>query len=162
GGLRVRYAPPPAAPLARAAAAAMLDRTHFDPLGHPMLSQLEFERLVSAYAPSFDVELAGDYDRFGLLRWQPEAAMPEVDPAEAGAGSAGGMGIRAANAAAGRRGRAPGGENCLGHALHRRRKPGTRLGQRGALRAPSVRRAALDAAHGRGPPQRLRAGWHHR
>ena len=83
GGLRVRYAPPPAAPLARAAAAAMLDRTHFDPLGHPMLSQLEFERLVSAYAPSFDVELAGDYDRFGRLRWQREAVMPEVDPAEA-------------------------------------------------------------------------------
>jgi hypothetical protein len=82
-GLRVRYAPPPAAPLPRAAVAAMLDSTHFDPLGHPTLSPREFERLVSAYAPSFDVELAGDDDRFGLLRWRRDAAMPQVDPAEA-------------------------------------------------------------------------------
>ena len=82
-GLRVRYAPPAAAPLPRAAVAAMVDRTHFDPLGHPTLSPREFERLVSAYAPSFDVELAGDYDRFGLLRWRRDAALPEVDPAEA-------------------------------------------------------------------------------
>jgi hypothetical protein len=82
-GPRVRYAPPPAAPLPRAAAAAMVDRTHFDRLGHPTLSPREFERLVAAYAPSFDVELAGDYDRFGLLRWRRDAAMPQVDPAEA-------------------------------------------------------------------------------
>jgi hypothetical protein len=82
-GLRVRYAPPAAAPLQRAAVAAMVDRTHFDPLGQPTLSPREFERLVSAYAPSFDVELAGDYDRFGLLRWRRDAALPEVDPAEA-------------------------------------------------------------------------------
>jgi hypothetical protein len=82
-GLRVRYAPPAAAPLPRPAAAAMVDRAHLDPLGHPTLSQREFERLVVAYAPSFDVELAGDYDRFGLLRWRRDAAMPEVDPAEA-------------------------------------------------------------------------------
>jgi hypothetical protein len=82
-GLRVRYAPPPAPPLPRAAVAAMVDRTHFDPLGHPTLSPREFERLVSAYAPSFDVELAGDYDRFGQLRWRRNAAMPEVDPGEA-------------------------------------------------------------------------------
>jgi hypothetical protein len=82
-GLRVRYAPPAAAPLPRAAVAAMVDRTHFDALGYPTLSPREFERLVAAYAPSFDVELAGDYDRFGLLRWRRDAAMPQVDPAEA-------------------------------------------------------------------------------
>jgi hypothetical protein len=82
-GRRVRYAPPAAAPLPRAAAAAMVDRAHFDPLGYPTLSPRELERLVTAYAPSFDVELAGDYDRFGLLRWRRDAAMPEVDPAEA-------------------------------------------------------------------------------
>jgi hypothetical protein len=82
-GRRVRYAPPAAAPLPRAVAAAMVDRAHFDPLGYPTLSPREFERLVTAYAPSFDVELAGDHDRFGLLRWRRDAAMPEVDPAEA-------------------------------------------------------------------------------
>jgi hypothetical protein len=82
-GLRVRYAPPPAAALPRAAAAAIVGRTHFDPLGHPTLSPREFERLVATYAPSFDVELAGDYDRLGLLRWRRDAGMPEVDPAEA-------------------------------------------------------------------------------
>lgn len=81
GGNRVRYAPPPAAPLGRSAVAGLLGRAALDPLGHPALSPREIERLAAAYAPSFEVEIGGDYDRFGALRWRRGGAMPEVDTA---------------------------------------------------------------------------------
>jgi hypothetical protein len=38
--------------------------------------------LLAAYAPSFEVEVAGDYDRFGQLRWLRERTTPSVDAAE--------------------------------------------------------------------------------
>jgi hypothetical protein len=35
-----------------------------------------------AYAPSFEIEIGGDYDRFGALRWASEGVVPEVDAAD--------------------------------------------------------------------------------
>jgi hypothetical protein len=78
----VRYAPPPAAPLPRAVVAGLLARAEFDPLGMPVLSGQELERLAAVYAPSFEIAIAGDYDRFGELRWTREGVVPEVNAAE--------------------------------------------------------------------------------
>jgi len=79
---RVRYAPPAAAPLPRSVVAGLLARAAFDPLGHPALSARELERLAAVYAPTFEVEIGGDYDRFGGLRWRRASGVPEVDAAE--------------------------------------------------------------------------------
>jgi hypothetical protein len=79
---RVRYAPPAAAPLPRNAVAGLLERAAFDPLGQPVLSARELERLAAAYAPSFEVEIGADYDRFGWLRWRRGSSMPQVDAGE--------------------------------------------------------------------------------
>jgi hypothetical protein len=79
---RVRYAPPAAPPLPRNAVAGLLGRAAFDPLGQPALSERELDRLAAAYAPSFEVEIAGDYDRFGWLRWRRGSSVPQVEAAE--------------------------------------------------------------------------------
>jgi len=79
---RVRYAPPAAVPLPRNAVAGLLGRAAFDPLGQPALSERELERLAAAYAPSFELAIAGDFDRFGWLRWRRGIRVPEVDAAE--------------------------------------------------------------------------------
>lgn len=78
----VRYSPPPSPPLPRVALAGILARTEFDPLGVPILSARELGRIAAAYAPSFEVEIAADYDRFGRLRWRRGSAVPEVDAAD--------------------------------------------------------------------------------
>ncbi len=79
----VRYAPPnPVPPLPRAAAAGLLGRAELEPLGVPHLQEDELARLAAAYAPSFEIALSGDHDRFGALRWRREAALPQVEPAE--------------------------------------------------------------------------------
>ena len=84
GTLRVRQVPPrPAPPLARSAAAALLGRAALEPLGVPRLHESELERFAAAYAPSFEVTITGDHDRFGALRWRRGAALPQVDAAEA-------------------------------------------------------------------------------
>jgi 8-oxo-dGTP pyrophosphatase MutT (NUDIX family) len=79
---RVRYAPPRGQPLPRSVVAGLLARAAFDPLGHPAISERELERLALTYAPTLEVEIAGDYDRFGLLRWRRAAGTPEVDATE--------------------------------------------------------------------------------
>jgi 8-oxo-dGTP pyrophosphatase MutT (NUDIX family) len=79
---RVRYAPPAAPALPRDVVAGLLARAAFDPLGHPALSARELETLAAAYAPSFEVEIGGDHDRFGRLRWRRASGVPEVDAAE--------------------------------------------------------------------------------
>jgi len=79
---RVRFAPPPAPPLPRNAVAGLLARGIFDALGQPLLSERDVERLALAHAPSFDLEVRGDFDRFGRLRWRRGATVPEVDAAE--------------------------------------------------------------------------------
>jgi 8-oxo-dGTP pyrophosphatase MutT (NUDIX family) len=79
---RVRYAPPAGLEPPRAVVAGLLERATFDPLGHPALSGRELDRLAVAYAPSFEVEIGGDRDRFGRMRWRRAADAPEVDAAE--------------------------------------------------------------------------------
>jgi dATP pyrophosphohydrolase len=81
---RVRYAPPQALPVPREVVGGMLARATFDPLAHPALSEREIDRLATVYAPSFEVEIGGDHDRFGRLRWRRAAAgqPPELDAAQ--------------------------------------------------------------------------------
>lgn len=82
-GSRVRYAPPAGTPIARETVASLLARASFDPLGQPTLSEGELTLLAAAYAPSFDIEIRGDFDRFGELRWRRGARTPEVEAAQA-------------------------------------------------------------------------------
>jgi hypothetical protein len=79
---RVRYAPPAARPLSRPVVKGMLERGRFDPLGQPLLSDDELEALAVTYAPSFDIAVLGDFDRFGALRWRRGETMPTVDATE--------------------------------------------------------------------------------
>ena len=76
---RVRYAPPSVRPLSREVVKGLLARGKFDPLGQPQISGREFEALAVTYAPSFDIAVAGDYDRFGALRWRRGESTPGVD-----------------------------------------------------------------------------------
>jgi hypothetical protein len=83
GAMLVRFAPPrlPAQPMTRAEVAGLLGRTELDPLGQPVLSERELARIAAVYAPSFEIAVSGDYDRFGQLRWARQARAPEVDAA---------------------------------------------------------------------------------
>jgi hypothetical protein len=82
GATAVRYAPPASEAMPRRAAAGMLARARLDPLGQVQPSEGELAELAAAYAPSFEIPIAGDYDRFGRLRWPRGAEMPEVDGSE--------------------------------------------------------------------------------
>ena len=75
----LRYAPEPAAPLPRWQVALILERAAANPLGIPIPDDSYLADLLAAYAPSFDVEVAADYDRFGALRWLRGAQLPSVD-----------------------------------------------------------------------------------
>jgi hypothetical protein len=75
----VRYAPPPAGALPRRAIEGLLARANFDPLRQPLVSERELAALAAVYAPSFEIPVAGDYDRFGELRWRRGSDFPEVD-----------------------------------------------------------------------------------
>lgn len=83
GGARIRYAPPSANTLARETVARLLSRAREDPLGEPVLSDREAQLLAAAYAPSFDVGVSGDHDRFGELHWGRDPDTPEVDTSHA-------------------------------------------------------------------------------
>jgi hypothetical protein len=78
----VRYAPPHAALLPRAAVGALLARASRDPLGMPAISDRELADLAASYAPSFEIRIEGDYDRFGELRWARGSEAPEVDASQ--------------------------------------------------------------------------------
>jgi hypothetical protein len=78
----VRYAPEPGLPLPRARVALLLERAAENPLGIPEPSESDLKALLAAYAPSFDVEVKGDYDRFGALRWLRGGEMPAVDASQ--------------------------------------------------------------------------------
>jgi len=60
--------------------AAIFSRPNTDALGIPQFSDAERDLLFRAYAPAFEIETTGEYDRFGPLAWRQGAA-PEVDPA---------------------------------------------------------------------------------
>jgi hypothetical protein len=81
-GVAVRYAPPTANWLPRRAVAGVLARANFDPLRQPELSERDLVALAEIYAPSFEIAIGGDHDRFGELRWRRGAQMPQVNAAE--------------------------------------------------------------------------------
>jgi len=76
---RVRYSPPTVRTLSRDVVKGLLARGQFDPLGQPVFSERELEALAATYAPSFDVAVAGDFDRPGALRWRRGESTPVVD-----------------------------------------------------------------------------------
>jgi hypothetical protein len=78
----LRYAPGPGTPLPRAIVALLLKRAAENPLGVPTPSEDEANELLAAYAPSFEIEVRGDYDRFGALRWLRDTDAPSVDGAQ--------------------------------------------------------------------------------
>jgi hypothetical protein len=73
----VRYQPPGnAAPAQRIVSILATART--DALGIPQFGDREVEILFATFAPVFEIETSGDYDRIGPLRWAGGGA-PEVD-----------------------------------------------------------------------------------
>ena len=81
-GVSVRFGPPALATASRDTVAGMLARAEFDPLGQPLFSDRELDLLAATYAPSFEIAVSDDYDRFGELRWRRGRAVPEVEAAE--------------------------------------------------------------------------------
>lgn len=81
GRVRVRFAPPAPERLGYAGVAAILAGAARNPLGIPEPPAQDLELLLAAHAPSFEVEIAGDADRFGRLHWAAGAPSPEVDAA---------------------------------------------------------------------------------
>ncbi|MEX0960454.1 MAG: hypothetical protein WDZ63_14335 [Burkholderiales bacterium] len=77
----VRYLPPPRPAYTTAEIADLLARAVRDPLGIPQFDAAERERLFATFAPVFEVETTGGYDRIGRLHWEGGAA-PSVDIAE--------------------------------------------------------------------------------
>jgi hypothetical protein len=78
----VRYAPPASTERPREAIGRMLAALSANPLGLPEPAGEELAELLVAYAPSFEIEVAGDHDRFGRLRWLRGALVPSVDASE--------------------------------------------------------------------------------
>ncbi|MBI1396535.1 MAG: hypothetical protein GC151_11195 [Betaproteobacteria bacterium] len=58
--------------------ASIFSGLQVDALGIPKLDAAERETLLDAYAPVYDIETGGPYDRFGTLVWQGHEA-PDVD-----------------------------------------------------------------------------------
>ena len=86
GAPLIRHAPPPTRPLSRAQVASILARSASNALGIPEPDETDLDDLMATYAPSFEVEVKADYDRFGALRWSHGDAMrgpaPEVNGAD--------------------------------------------------------------------------------
>lgn len=82
GAVVIRYAPPPGPPLSRARVATILERAATNPLGIPEVGEGELAELFAAYAPSFEIAVAGDYDLFGALRWPRDGETPMVDASD--------------------------------------------------------------------------------
>jgi hypothetical protein len=59
----------------------ILERALQNPLRIPMPSEEELETLFALYAPSFEIDTVGDYDRPGALRWR-WGDVPEVEAAD--------------------------------------------------------------------------------
>jgi hypothetical protein len=92
----LKYAPA-SAPLAVGRVAALFAQIRKDALGIPQPSAQEQALLLAAYAPLFEIETSGAYDRFGALFWgngqgnlgdvgtdgRTNASAPQVDLARA-------------------------------------------------------------------------------
>ena len=86
GASLVRYAPPVArgaAPLERHMIAGMIERAELNPLGLPVLPERDFAQLAAAFAPTVEVAITGDFDRFGALRLMRGSRVPVVDASAA-------------------------------------------------------------------------------
>ena len=82
GASLVRVAPPSGLPLPRRQVAEILGRAARNPLGIPEPDDSHLQDLLVAYAPSFEIAVAADYDRFGELRWLRGAEAPAADGAQ--------------------------------------------------------------------------------
>lgn len=80
-GTVLRYLPPAAQPHARAALAGAVERASANPLRIAEPRGGELEALSLAHAPVLEIEVAGEHDRFGALRWRDGASVPAVDAA---------------------------------------------------------------------------------
>ena len=76
-----RYVPPAASRYTRRQVAQLLAQAATAPFGLPQLSAAEEARLFSTYAPVFEVETTGAYDRPGALQWRSEEH-PTVNPVQ--------------------------------------------------------------------------------
>jgi hypothetical protein len=81
-GVVARYSPPSAAPQPHGAVAAMLHRAAQNPLAIPAPADADLEILFALHAPVLELEITGDHDRFGALRWMRSAAVPRVDASD--------------------------------------------------------------------------------
>jgi hypothetical protein len=79
GASLVRYAPEPDWPTPRSRVAAILESSATNALGIPDPTESDLKALLAVYAPSFEVEVKADYDRFGALRWLRDTDMPTVE-----------------------------------------------------------------------------------
>jgi hypothetical protein len=73
-----RYLPSDTKAYTRSAVAALFSRVKSHPLRIPEFSGEELERLFATYAPVFEVETGGAFDRPGALAWSPAGDL-EVD-----------------------------------------------------------------------------------
>ncbi len=73
----IRYQPPDNAVPARRIV-AIVANSKKDPLGIPQFSDRDREILFTAFAPVFEIETTGEYDKFGPLRWGA-GETPEAD-----------------------------------------------------------------------------------
>jgi hypothetical protein len=80
-GVVVRYSPANRPHLSAERLRDILERSHDNPLRVPEPTSEDLALLFALYAPSFEVDTTGDYDRPGGLRWR-WGALPEVDATE--------------------------------------------------------------------------------
>jgi len=80
-GTVVRYSPPSRPGIGRESVRDLLERATGNPLRIPAPADEELEKLFALYAPSFEIETMGDFDRPGALRWR-WGDLPEVDAAD--------------------------------------------------------------------------------
>jgi hypothetical protein len=78
----VRYAPPGGSPVPRAAVAALVAQASANPLGIPEPGEAQLDALFDQHAPVFEIEVSGDHDRFGALRWDAGGRVPTVNASD--------------------------------------------------------------------------------
>jgi len=74
----LRYVPPDISVYTRTQVGEILARAGEHPLGLPQLTERERNRLFATYAPVFEIETSGEFDRIGSLFWS-SATTPRVD-----------------------------------------------------------------------------------
>ena len=80
-GKLLRYVPADLSVYSRREVSEILARAAEHPLGLPQLSPAERERLFATYAPVFEIQTSGDFDRIGRLFWSSTAA-PQADTSQ--------------------------------------------------------------------------------